>query len=59
MNKRKTKKAERKKGCVLISAWVPPETRTALNERAKANYRSVSQELNAILAAVGIGGGAA
>ena len=52
MNKRQKKKTQKERGFVLVSAWVPSETRTALNDRAHVNKRSTSAEINVILDAV-------
>lgn len=49
MNKRQKKKTQKERGYVLISAWVPSEVRTALNDRAQQNKRSTSAEINMIL----------
>jgi hypothetical protein len=48
MNKRQKKKTQKERGYVLVSAWVPAEVRSALNDRAEANKRSTSAEIHAI-----------
>ena len=55
MNKRQKKKTQKERGFVLVSAWVPPEVRTGLNDRAHQNKRITSAEIHAIFEAALLG----